>query len=455
MDYEINKSKFVTLYGDIQSGKTNEEINYCLESISVHKLPVIFIVRNITADQLQLRSRFDEYNKRNNTNINVILLSDISKENCVKFLDSIGVVILLCNYHQLLKMKVIIRKYQGDYNLCIDEVDFALKSKDKSTEIDPILYLLKQAANHILGATATPFALFSGETLLTKIKKIQSPPNYCGIDSLNVNFVNPKIDSTNPASDEESINKIYTNLTKKDHSVILHLVSKEIYFHGELRNYLSEQFPYFTILTYNGNGIKVVCKGRGSLRPMIKKNKNYKIENHYTHNFNNFAISEVLQILKDDPDHQHTHISIISGHLASRGISFVSSDYKLHLTDQYFSHAGSSHGENILQSLRILGCYSDNDPLTLWCGEHTWNAICDQYEIMYKFIKIINNSPNWLSELQSINIPRPLVKMTRDKLTKGTKFNSNKNFVHLQIQYQEYIPPDPVDPEPEQEINLK
>ena len=106
--------------------------------------------------------------------------------------------------------------------------------------------------------------------------------------------------------------------------------------------------------------------------------------------FENYNISEVLQILKNDPIHNHQFISIISGHLASRGISFVSSDYSLHLTDQYFSPGTNTHGENLLQSLRILGCYKDNNPLTLWCSEQTWKLIVQQNN----FINNLHNSPD-------------------------------------------------------------
>ena len=38
MDFEINKIKYLTLIGHIQSGKTHEEINYCYSSVFTHKL---------------------------------------------------------------------------------------------------------------------------------------------------------------------------------------------------------------------------------------------------------------------------------------------------------------------------------------------------------------------------------------------------------------------------------
>ena len=58
VNYEIGESGYITLVGNIQSGKTNELINYCYTSVNYYKIPVIFILRNIKADLLQLLNRF-------------------------------------------------------------------------------------------------------------------------------------------------------------------------------------------------------------------------------------------------------------------------------------------------------------------------------------------------------------------------------------------------------------
>jgi len=81
---------YLTIIGHVQSGKTNEEINYCWNSVNNDKVPVVFIVRNITADQLQLRSRFDE-------RMETKLLKHLTVEKAVEFMESIGIIILLCN----------------------------------------------------------------------------------------------------------------------------------------------------------------------------------------------------------------------------------------------------------------------------------------------------------------------------------------------------------------------
>jgi thymidine kinase len=48
---------YLTIVGEVQSGKTNELLKYTHNSILNNKTSVIFIIRNVTADLLQLKSR--------------------------------------------------------------------------------------------------------------------------------------------------------------------------------------------------------------------------------------------------------------------------------------------------------------------------------------------------------------------------------------------------------------
>ena len=429
MNFEINVSKYVALIGHVQSGKTIEEINYTYSSIK-QGIPVIFIVRNITADQLQLKDRFKV------VDLNIKILSHLSLKECVKCLESVGVLIVLCNHHQLIKVKNVLCEYSGEYNLCIDEVDFSIKSKNGTSEIDYHLSHIKEGANHILGATATPFALFSNKSGLTKIKKIEPGNNYCGIESLNIENVKPHI-TKDPRSDNDTIEQVYFRLLQKESCVLLHSVSKLKAYHNKLLNYTSNLFPEFTYIIYNGDGIRVKCNTRFSSEPFAKSisvnnygqliNKYFQLHGN-VHLFVNYSISEVLQILKNDQYHDHKHISIISGHLASRGISFVSSDYSLHLTDQYFHPGSRSHGENLLQSLRILGCYSFNKNITLWCHKKTWKDILEQNKIINTLVSNCDNDKNWFTKIQEININKPSRPTTRNKLVVGTKFIHTGDF---------------------------
>ena len=428
------ESKYLTLVGHVQSGKTNEEISYCYTSIN-NGFPVLFLTRNIKADQLQLSARISEFNKTVANPLKVKILSHGSISEIVKSMEQNYIIIFLCNRFQLKKIKEILTIYTGDYNLCIDEVDFSIKSKNNESESDYILSQIKKSANHILGATATPVAVFTTQKDMTKIIKLKPNKRYHGIESLNIEFVDNYI-TNDPRSDTVTINQIYSNLLEKKSAFLLHSVTKKRKNHSSLMNYVSELFPTFTYIIYNGDGIQVLCKNREN-KSFAKKisinkygqniNKYHNFENFF-HFFQNYSISEVLQLLVDDIYHKHTHISIISGHLASRGVSFVSSDYSLHLTDQYFNAGKQTHGESYLQSLRILGCYNDNLPLTLWCSERSWNRILQHNKLINNIVNNIDNNKNWLLKIKEIIISKPDSPLTRPNLISKFRKISNEHF---------------------------
>jgi hypothetical protein len=70
-----------------------------------------------------------------------------------------------------------------------------------------------------------------------------------------------------------------------------------------------------------------------------------------------------------------THIAIVSDGMADRGISFVSKDYKWHLTTQYYEPPNNSSvcADNIIQSIRLCGNYDDDLPSVLYSTE----KVCD------------------------------------------------------------------------------
>jgi hypothetical protein len=442
-NYDITTSKYVTLVGQVQSGKTIELLNYCYQSIFLHNTSVIFVIRNITDDRLQLLNRIFNYNKLLITKINVKSITDLSNSEFIEFLNKKGVIITLCNIFQLDKIIQYLNKYSGNFNLCIDEVDFSIKTKDFSSKIDTRMKYLKEKATHILGATATPVALFLTEKKMSKIKKLNVNENYKSIESLSVNFVEPVFipGQRFPACDYKAMNEVYQNCLEKTKCILLHTVVKEKIYHRKLQEHITKKWPKFTTIVYNGDGIVVSCPSRTSNKKLAKKrnynlynqfiNKYYFIDSH--HMFQNYGISEVLQILKDDTEHNHSHITIIAGHLAARGLSFVSSDYTWHLTDQYYNTSNNNHGENLLQSLRILGCYSDSVPLSLWCSEKIWKNIVEQNNLINNLVNNSKDSINWFTKIQEIPINNPLKRLTRPKIAKDLCWNNNGDFYNMKI----------------------
>jgi len=430
--------KYLTLVGHVQSGKTNEEISYVHASVN-SGLPVIFLVRNITADQLQLSTRISDFNKTVNVGLNVKILSQCSIQEIVTSMEQKGVIILLCNRFQLQKIKQVLQIYQGDYNLCIDEVDFSIKTKNLESYSDFLLDQIKKGANHILGATATPVAVFTTQRDVCKIVKLKPNKKYHGIESLNINFVENCV-TVDPRSDEITIKKIYSTLLQKDHAVLLHTVTKKRKNQINLMNYISDLFPQFTYIVYNGDGIRVFCKNKNTPFTKTKSLNKYSqfiLKYHFLgnghHFFENYSISEVLQLLVEC-----THISIIAGNLASRGISFVSTDYSLHLTDQYYNAGLQTHGENYLQSLRILGCYNDSLPLTLWCNERSWKNIIQHNNLINDLVNKTHNDSQWLSNIKEILVSKPDSPLTRPALTTKFRKVSNEHFaIDLELELEE------------------
>jgi len=72
----------------------------------------------------------------------------------------------------------------------------------------------------------------------------------------------------------------------------------------------------------------------------------------------NTSINKIIDNLSS-----HKHIIFIANRLSNRGLSYVSSDYKRHLTHQITKVKAKT--TNFLQSLRILGIYQNKPKLTL------------------------------------------------------------------------------------------
>lgn len=420
----MEKSRYVTLVGHVQSGKTYEEINYCYKSVKNQHLPVIFITRNIIADQLQLMSRVKEQNPE----LLITTLSSLDVARAIEFMNKKAILVVLCNHHQLYKTTMILNEYNGRYNVCIDEIDFSIKTKNVTSKIDIHLHFIKTNATSILGATATPVAVFSNEKTVDEIRYLKPNKRYHGINDLNVEFID-----SDSFEDLSAIDTVYSAFLEKSNGVLLHSVTKKKHQQYFLMNTIHTRFPSITIVVYNGDGIKVICQH--TIPFQKKKSVNsygQNIQRYHViknvHFFEKYSISEVLQLLVDDPNQQHTHISIIAGYLASRGISFVSKDYSLHLTDQFFSPGKNTHGENYLQSLRILGCYQTRSQLTLWCSERTWKAINDHNKIINDLVKSVSHDREWITNIKNIFIQPPHSPLTRTNVNPRIRKISRQHF---------------------------
>lgn len=433
-EYSCDKKDNILLSGFVQSGKTNEMLFYCWWSIFVANRSVVFLTRNITADVLQLKDRINTFNKK------FVLRPEYN-------LTDKKLIIGMCNHIQIKNICEITERLP--YNLCIDEYDYSIKSRNNTSELEKYLAVLEERCRHQLGATATGFAVVSAKKI-TKILQIPVPDNYYGIDDLNVMYVpdvNPiKYNMDWKIEDDVNLRIVYDSFMYKKEGIILHNVTKFKKMHHKLMMSLVKKYNGLCVVVYNGDGILVATQTPPNPNPTppntnppnpnptttnpTKLMKNKKV---YSCSFNgsiaihrftkSIMINNVIDILKA---FNYSHISIISGNLASRGVSFVSSDYKYHLTDQYFVPASNSHGETLLQGMRIFGCYNDEPELTLWCSKKDWRKIVDQNDILNKYIKDITASKSE-EDAKRICLYKPIAKFTRNKLMNGLIYKYKDN----------------------------
>lgn len=280
---------------------------------------ILLIIPNSLSVLNQYKSRFD------NVNINYQVVN--------KHIETIdtNVLILMNNvsrykhYHRLNINKLMMT--------IIDESDMCIKSHMCKLVIENE-NIIKQY--HV---TATPF---SKSMVYDKKIKINQPDNYFGMNKLNV-------------TEEDDMNKSINQFIKTPTGIMLinrlHLIQ-------DMKS-LANQLSY----VYN---VPIV---------MLSSQKIIYINNKM-YNCNDYTVSEIIDKL-----HHCNHIIFIANKLSLRCISYVSSDYKRHLTYQLSTIKNSKI--NFIQKLRICGIYNDNPILNLVLSQNNLK----KYDKYVRFIE--------------------------------------------------------------------
>ena len=430
MEYDKNKKEDILVSGSIQSGKTNEMLFYCWWSIFVSKRRVVFITRNITADRNQLLERINDFNKRfvRNERLYIKETTPESKKN--------GIICILANNIQIKNTYIAIKNKK--YNLCIDEADLCIKSRNNyEFRLQEYLTPLEKNASHQIGATATEFAVISTKKTLTRLLRMKEPDNYYGVKRIQRRYIRAIEPSTTFGMYEDSnIKPIYDELMCRPSGFrILHTTTKLKIVQANIMTKLRRMYPNMTILTYNGDGSYLFCDNTHDIDNLFVGLRNSHIKRKEDSRGKYLILSKKLQlrdILCEISGHKR--ICIISGNLASRGLSFVSSDYKVHLTDQYYNPSSYVHGEGLLQGIRLFGCYNDNPELTLWITRTNWMQIREQYKLLKRYISKLKNSKSIVSDIENIKTIFPKKKMSRPGVMRGVQNTITKDgFMKIKI----------------------
>jgi hypothetical protein len=417
---------------------------------------------------------------------------DITKDKLIKLFhpkNPLGeIIICLCNPKQLNKIQNSIilckEKYRkvSPFVCLIDEYDDLIKSrhdisesnknKKKQTEL-PALFL-QQKSYLSIGITATLLAPMMQEDKLTKndIFKLKTSEDYVGYNSYDrlsiedisdyiIRSKGKKNTQINNNSISYIINLINNSINNtKNYSITLLNVTDKKEEHKQYSEDICNEFPDWAIIRFHSNeDNKILCElpeiNNISKEDEIRFEDNkvitiklhkYKIPeyklryinikcdedkyyNKYSINFENMSIQEVITKLLEYTN----KICIISGRMATRGISFVNNDYSKHITDLIYVPSDASHVTRNVQDMRIFGNFKKDDiVLTLYVDATMYKDNIERYNLLQN--EIINNilsdndksiKESLMSKPINVNLI-PSKKLDRIGLTKGFNFNTNK-----------------------------
>ena len=424
--------KYIVVKGHVQSGKSKFMI--CASHYFIQKgLSVVILLRNMREDRLQLYNRFVQFNDRHRQYLTPHhLVKNLKNKKREK---KQSIYLPLGNYSSI---QSTISRLIGDENnenkteyvLFIDEVD-AVDSGGNAKKSEP-LRQLKDHAKYIFGVSATTMDPFGKEHINVNDVILLTPPaSYKGVINKSVNMIpvdkkckyTGKVDADLFQTDvglysflddfKDASSQHNTSSGVNHPRICLINICDSIQPCFNAQEKIGEQFPNIVTIVYNSKGT-VVRKGDQEL---------------YN---NNDSISVCLQRLKDA--NITNPIVIFSGELAGRGISFVSSDFMWHLTDQRLLISGACSEADLIQKIRLCGVYHDEMPLTLY----TTQAIIDdlvkasfrQEEYIHEMLenKDENDDKKTCKELIE-EMPISKEKITRRKMTKDKTISFKLNVV--------------------------
>ena len=437
------KQKFTLIKGAVQSGKTKAMLCCALEYL-LQGHSAVMVVRNLIGDYKQLENHVNstckgfayrhlDYCQRKGvgagTTITVTYVGDDDEGEILKAIngEEPRLIVCLANGTQLKRFNNYIRQVENPkYLLLVDEVDSLgysagsdaeEENKRKSNENGKKFYtpefarLFKQA-ERIIGVTATAFAVLFREAALMNrnIWTLKTPANYRGIHSIDVKEFehNPKI----PGYSHKSILEADPNtlefyrklgeqepfrlfMQNRTHPIIsLHKVSALTAHHKEIMEGFiqdPELKDNWAVIIYNGTGIHLYHHTLKNKKITIDKVKSAPSDSQVgrgVHEFRGIGIQSCLQYLYDNGGTERFgHIVIISGHLAARGINFVSSNFEWHLTHEYLLMSRSSDAADLIQAIRLCGIYEDSIRLTLYTTPTLANDLRNAEIVQSEIIK--------------------------------------------------------------------
>ena len=412
------KEKYIVIKGHVQSGKTNFMI--CASSLFISMgYSVVHLLRDRTSDREQLYDRLVNFDKE---------LHIIKNAGTIGSKKVPQIYLALNNKSSLSKVFKIINKSTFPYILFIDEVDYVDSGDIETVKKYEVIQDMKKNAYCTFGVSATIMDQLGKEDISSKnIILLNTKSSYKGIDAIQLLEIDKKCKYTGNINDnlfdqDIGLLSFINDFSKRQPTPYL----VEIYPNICLVNICRTKGPYFKIQEYLGNShpelATIVYNGDG----ISFRQGEFEFKEKIT-------ISKCLQQLKDDGGvDKYPNIMIFAGDLASRCVSFVSEDYKWHLTDQRLLISSSCDEPELIQKIRLCGVYNDDLPLKLYATKKTIDELRKAYLRQEEIVSSLQDK-----EIENVRSFIDSMEMNKEKFTRRSMVKDHKiDFKITKVNYE-------------------
>lgn len=430
--------------GYIQSGKTRAIIELIHFAISYLGISVVVMIQNKTSGYVQLRERISNFESLLNGKMIPVKYAKGIKKIHEQFeieegRNKPGVIISLYNTKQLKRLGDAIEdaKKKGKlapYILITDEYDSTILSRqdepdEEMKRTQAVAEVIRKNSKIEIGFTATLLGpMVSDDTTEVSNLFVMKPgENYVGFDSDRIKLVDLQkedlVDKLNGNSivSFASLKKIFGMINDsirdmgRDYSItLINTTTKnnkqEEYYEnlkGEFRDW-----SYIKLNSQEGEEIEVSLPSKDSkvhIKPgkneiiLNGKEKEYEVVESKSHisqselvnggvmnavngyvdctykirfKATEFGLSEIISVCMEYSD----KVAVISGFMASRGLSFVNHDFTRHITEMIYLPSDKTHLTKNVQDMRIFGNFvEDCIPITVYTTEEIWLKAVGDY----------------------------------------------------------------------------
>ena len=418
------------IYGKCQSGKSKVIQCVALCHILFNQVSSLVVLDNSTDGANQLKDRCSHFiadhqkltEEQGFTGISIqyLYVGSCSAQELEDALSgkTCKMIISIANDTQLTKINSALNNIEESrFVICIDEADANMCGNDEAAFRKKLLSIVDKAKRSY-AVTATTFDLLFTQEKIESSNTIVIQPNpgvYKGLRQIELFCLDEDFDATTANNTRpflendpslEPFLEFYTNKTPygdsfstssthSKHSDIhpiicliktTHLNSCQDKLASLIRDSKTLGKVWSTVV-YNGKGITISHPGVKSME--ISGKIGVEKSDGFFH-FSSLAIKHALQYFYDlrITGGRVSNIAVISGDMADRGISFVSTNYMWHLTHMYYVPPKNSSIASIVQAVgRLNGNFDDNVPLRLTAPRKTIDNLVRGIEIQEEAIQ--------------------------------------------------------------------